>query len=74
MTNIMNLVNQYGKVVVDFEEIAVNCNTDSDYTNCVNTLINAGLKIFSIDKMDGVTSFTFNDTLIQVSAPYGDDI
>lgn len=74
MKNIMNLVSKYGKVTVDFEEIAVDCNTDNDYTNCVNTLINAGLTVFSVDKMDGVTAFIFNDTLIQVSAPYGDDI
>ena len=74
MTNIMNLVNQYGNVVVDFEEIAVNCSTESNYTKCVNSLVNAGLEIFSVDKMDGVTAFVLNGTLIQVSAPYGDDI
>ena len=74
MKNIINLVNQYGKVVIDMNDITVNCTTDNSYASCVNQLVNAGLIIHSVDIMDGVTTFIANDALIQINAPYGDDI
>ena len=74
MKNIINLMNQYGKVVNDIDEITVNCTTDNNYASCVNQLINAGYAVNSVDTMDGVTTFIINDNLIQINAPYGDDI
>ena len=74
MTNIINLMGIYGEVTVDMDEIAVDCTTDDDYTKCINQLINAGYTVHSVDESDGVTTFIINDILIQISAPYSDDI
>ena len=74
MKNIINLMGIYGKVTVDMDEIAVDCTTESNYENCVNQFVNMGYTVNSVDNSDGVTTFIVNDTLIQISAPYGDDI
>ena len=74
MTNIINLMGIYGTVTVDMDEIAVDCTTESNYENCINQFVNMGYTINSVDESDGVTTFIVNDTLIQISAPYGDDI
>ena len=74
MTNIINLMETYGTVTVETDEIAVDCTTERNYENCVNQFVNMGYTINSIDESDGVTTFVINDILIQVSAPYGDDI
>ena len=74
MKNIINLMGIYGTVTVDTDEIGVDCTTDDNYENCVNQLINAGYTVNSVDDSDGVTTFIVNDILIQVSAPYSDDI
>ena len=74
MNNIINLMETYGTVTVETDEIAVDCTTERNYENCVNQFVNMGYTINSVDKSDGVTTFVINDILIQVSAPYGDDI
>ena len=74
MKNIINLMGIYGTVTVDMDEIAVDCTTERNYENCVNQFVNMGYTINSVDESDGVTTFVINDILIQVSAPYGDDI
>ena len=74
MTNIINLMETYGTVTVETDEIAVDCTTESNYENCVNQFINIGYTVNSVDTMDGVTTFIINDILIQISAPYSDDI
>ena len=74
MKNIINLMGNYGEVTVDMDEIGVDCTTESNYENCVNQFVNMGYAINSVDESDGVTTFIVNDTLIQISAPYGDDI
>ena len=74
MNNIINLMETYGTVTVETDEIAVDCTTDNNYASCVNQLVNMGYTINSVDNSDGVTTFIVNDTLIQISAPYGDDI
>ena len=74
MKNIINLMGIYGTVTVDMDEIAVDCTTERNYENCVNQFVNMGYTINSIDDSDGVTTFIINDNLIQISAPYGDDI
>ena len=74
MKNIINLMGIYGTVTVDMDEIAVDCTTERNYENCVNQFINMGYTVNSIDTMDGVTTFVINDNLIQISAPYSDDI
>ena len=74
MKNIINLMGIYGTVTVETDEIGVDCTTESNYENCVNQLINAGYTVNSVDDSDGVTTFIVNDILIQVSAPYSDDI
>ena len=74
MTNIINLMGIYGTVTVDMDEIAVDCTTDRNYENCVNQFVNMGYTVNSVDTMDGVTTFIVNDILIQISAPYSDDI
>ena len=74
MTNIINLMGIYGTVTVDMDEIAVDCTTERNYENCVNQFVNMGYTINSVDNSDGVTTFVINDILIQISAPYGDDI
>ena len=74
MTNIINLMGIYGTVTVDIDEIAVDCTTDRNYENCVNQFVNMGYTVNSVDTMDGVTTFIVNDILIQISAPYSDDI
>ena len=74
MTNIINLMGIYGTVTVDMDEIAVDCTTERNYENCVNQFVNMGYTVNSIDDSDGVTTFIINDNLIQISAPYGDDI
>ena len=74
MKNIINLMGIYGTVTVDTDEIAVDCTTDNNYTSCINQFVNMGYTVNSVDESDGVTTFIVNDTLIQISAPYGDDI
>ena len=74
MKNIINLMGIYGTVTVETDEIAVDCTTESNYENCINQFVNMGYIINSVDNSDGVTTFIVNDTLIQISAPYGDDI
>lgn len=74
MRNIINLMGIYGTVTVETDEIAVDCTTENNYTKCINQLINAGYTVNSVDESDGVTTFIVNDTLIQISAPYSDDI
>ena len=74
MKNIINLMENYGTVTIETDEIAVDCTTESNYTKCINQLINAGYTVNSVDESDGVTTFIINDTLIQISAPYSDDI
>ena len=74
MTNIINLMSQYGKVTIDIMEMTVNCTTYSNYTKCINKLMNAGYIINSVDTMDEVITFIADNILIQVNAPYGDDI
>ena len=74
MNNIINLMETYGTVTVETDEIAVDCTTERNYENCVNQFVNMGYTINSVDESDGVTTFVINDILIQVSAPYGDDI
>lgn len=74
MKNIINLMGIYGTVTVETDEIAVDCTTESNYENCVNQFVNMGYTINSVDESDGVTTFVINDILIQVSAPYSDDI
>ena len=74
MTNIINLMGIYGTVTVETDEIAVDCTTESNYENCVNQFVNMGYTVNSVDESDGVTTFIVNNTLIQISAPYGDDI
>ena len=74
MKNIINLMGIYGTVTVDMDEIAVDCTTERNYENCVNQFVNMGYTVNSIDDSDGVTTFIINDNLIQISAPYGDDI
>ena len=74
MTNIINLMETYGTVTIDMDEIGVDCTTESNYENCVNQLINMGYTVNSVDTMDGVTTFIVNDILIQISEPYRDDI
>ena len=74
MTNIINLMETYGTVTVETDEIAVDCTTESNYTKCINQFINMGYTVNSVDTMDGVTTFIVNDILIQISAPYSDDI
>ena len=74
MKNIINLMETYGTVTVETDEIAVDCTTENNYTNCINQFVNMGYTINSVDNSDGVTTFIVNDTLIQISAPYGDDI
>ena len=74
MKNIIKLMGIYGTVTVDMDEIAVDCTTERNYENCVNQFVNMGYTINSVDESDGVTTFVINDILIQVSAPYGDDI
>ena len=74
MKNIINLMGIYGEVTVETDEIAVDCTTERNYENCVNQFVNMGYTINSVDESDGVTTFIVNDTLIQISAPYGDDI
>ena len=74
MKNIINLMGIYGTVTVDMDEIGVDCTTESNYTNCVNQLINMGYTVNSVDDSDGVTTFVINDILIQISEPYRDDI
>lgn len=74
MKNIINLMGIYGTVTVDMDEIGVDCTTESNYTNCVNQFVNMGYTVNSVDNSDGVTTFVINDILIQISAPYGDDI
>ena len=74
MKNIINLMETYGTVTVETDEIAVDCTTESNYENCVNQFVNMGYTINSVDTMDGVTTFIVNDILIQINAPYSDDI
>lgn len=74
MTNIINFASVLGKVTVEIDEIAIDCFNDAAYIICTNGMGLFGATLNSVDKMDGVTTFIFNDTLIQVSAPYGDDI
>lgn len=74
MKNIINLMKNYGTVTIDMDEIAVNCTTESNYTKCINQLINAGYTIHSVDESDGETTFVVNDILIQINEPYADDI
>lgn len=74
MKNIINLMETYGTVTVETDEIAVDCTTESNYENCVNQFVNMGYTVNSVDTMDGVTTFIVNDILIQISAPYSDDI
>ena len=74
MNNIINLMETYGTVTVETDEIAVDCTTERNYENCVNQFVNMGYTINSVDDSDGVTTFVINDILIQISAPYGDDI
>lgn len=74
MKNIINLMGIYGTVTVETDEIAVDCITENNYKNCVNQFVNMGYTINSVDTMDGVTTFVINDNLIQISAPYSDDI
>ena len=74
MTNIINLMGIYGTVTVETDEIAVDCTTENNYENCVNQFVNMGYTVNSVDTMDGVTTFIVNDILIQISAPYSDDI
>ena len=74
MNNIINLMETYGTVTVETDEIAVDCTTENNYTKCINQFVNMGYTINSVDESDGVTTFVINDILIQVSAPYGDDI
>ncbi len=74
MKNIINLMETYGTVTVETDEIAVDCTTERNYENCVNQFINMGYTVNSIDESDGVTTFVINDTLIQISEPYRDDI
>ena len=74
MNNIINLMETYGTVTVETDEIAVDCTTESNYEKCVNQFVNMGYAINSVDESDGVTTFVINDILIQVSEPYRDDI
>ena len=74
MKNIINLMETYGTVTVETDEIAVDCTTERNYKNCVNQFVNMGYTINSVDESDGVTTFIINDILIQVSEPYRDDI
>ena len=74
MKNIINLMGNYGEVTVDMDEIGVDCTTESNYENCVNQFVNMGYAINSVDESDGVTTFIVNDILIQITAPYSDDI
>ena len=74
MKNIINLMETYGTVTIETDEIAVDCTTESNYENCVNQFIDMGYTVNSVDESDGVTTFVINDTLIQISEPYRDDI
>ena len=74
MKNIINLMEIYGTVTIETDEIAVDCTTERNYENCVNQFVNMGYTVNSVDESDGVTTFVINDILIQISAPYGDDI
>ena len=78
MTNtikgIMKFASVLGKITVDTYEITIDCFNDTSYSICTNGMGLFGAALNSVDKMDGVTTFTIGDTLIQVNAPYGDDI
>lgn len=74
MANIIKFASVLGKVTVDTYDITIDCFNDAAYMICTNGMGLFGATLNSVDKMDGVTTFIFGDTLIQVNAPDGNDI